>query len=155
MENIETMRGEIVLNMSAEKAWEVFTSNDKLSKVDPQMLSSAEYITGDGGPGTLRLFKLGPALHDFVKESLQKIEKVEPGRCLAYQVVDGQLHELYDPYRVTFTFIPVSGKETEQCTVEWKAEFTLLSPEIPPPVKAKDAALDFLKSFEKCELVCN
>ena len=65
MENIETMRGEIVLNMSAEKAWEVLTNNDKLSKVDPQMLSSAEYIEGDGSPGTLRLFKLGPGTKFF------------------------------------------------------------------------------------------
>ncbi|KAJ4757027.1 Polyketide cyclase/dehydrase and lipid transport superfamily protein [Rhynchospora pubera] len=154
MENMNMMRGEIALNMSAEKAWEVFTSNDKLSKVDPLMLSSAEYIQGDGSPGSLRLFKLGPALQNFVKESVQKIEKVEAGRCLAYQVVDGQLHEMYDPYRVTFSFTPVVGKETEQCTVEWKAEFMPLSPETPPPEKAKDAALGFLKSFEKSE-VCN
>jgi hypothetical protein len=70
---------------------------------------------------------------------------------LAYQVVDGQLHKLYNPYHVTFTFtftfMPIAGEEAKQCMVvlvEWKAEFVLLSPEIPPPANAKDAALGFL-----------
>lgn len=92
------------------------------------------------------------ALHGYVKESTEKIEKVETGRSVTYQVIGGELKEMYDPYRVTFSFIPTAGKEREQCTVEWKVEFELLSPAIPPPEKAKDAALGFLKSFEKLEI---
>lgn len=65
METMNMMRGEIVLNMNAGKAWGVLTSNDKLSKVNPLMLSSAEYIQGDGAPGSLRLFKLGPGIEFF------------------------------------------------------------------------------------------
>lgn len=49
---------------------------------------------------------------------------------------------------LTFTFLPVPGKEDEQCIAEWKAEFKRLSPAAPPPEKAEDAALQFLKTFE-------
>ncbi|KAJ3683415.1 hypothetical protein LUZ60_013642 [Juncus effusus] len=151
MKTTSMMRGEIELKMSAYKAWEIFTNNEKLSKVDPHLLSSAEYLQGDGSPGSIRLFKLGPGLHGYVNESIQKIEKVETGRCIDYQVLGGQLHEMYDPYHVTFSFIPIEGKEAERCIAEWKTEFTQILPEIPQPEKAKDAALQFLKSFEKFE----
>lgn len=94
----------------------------------------------------------GAALQGYVKESTQKIEKVEPGRCMSYRVVGGELRGMYDPYCVTFSFFPVSGKENEQCIAEWKAEFEPVSPAVPPPVKAKEAALDFLKCFERSQL---
>lgn len=57
---MKTMRGEVVLSIPAKKAWEMFTNNEVLSKIEPDMLASAEYIQGDGTPGSLRLFKLGP-----------------------------------------------------------------------------------------------
>lgn len=83
---------------------------------------------------------------------MEKIEKVEKGRSVTYQVVDGDLRKMYDPYRVTFSFIPVEGKENEMCFAEWKAEFEPLTPATPPPEKAKDAALVFLKCFDKYQL---
>lgn len=95
---------------------------------------------------------MSAALQGYVKESTEKIEKVEAGRSVTYQVISGELREMYDPYRVTFSFTPVAGKEKEQCIVEWKVEFEQLSPTIPPPEKAKDAALGFLKSFERFQL---
>lgn len=54
------MKGEIFLNISAEKAWEMYRDNDKISRINPQMLAKAEYIKGKGEPGSLRCFKLGP-----------------------------------------------------------------------------------------------
>ncbi|KAH0462872.1 hypothetical protein IEQ34_007454 [Dendrobium chrysotoxum] len=112
------------------------------------MLAGAEYLEGNGDPGSLRLFRLVPALKDLVKESKEKIEKVELGWLVTYEVVGGELRDLYDPYRVTFTFSSVPEKKEEQCTVAWKAEFEPRSPAVPPPLKAKNAALSFLKSFE-------
>uniref|UniRef100_J3MSL0 Bet v I/Major latex protein domain-containing protein n=2 Tax=Oryza brachyantha TaxID=4533 RepID=J3MSL0_ORYBR len=148
---MKSLQGEVKLNIPANKAWEMFTNNETLGKISPEMLSGAEYLEGDGSPGSLRVFKLGPALHHFVKESVQKIEKVETGRCFGYEVVSGELKEVYDPYHVTFSFAPVPGKEEEQCVAGWKAEFEPISPTSPPPEKAKDAALGFLKLFETCE----
>jgi hypothetical protein len=81
---------------------------------------------------------------------VQKIEKIESGRHFSYQVIRGELKEMYDPYHVTFSFIPVPGKEGEQCIAGWKAEFELINPHDPLPEKAKDAALGFLKLFESC-----
>ncbi|XP_031379879.1 uncharacterized protein LOC116195052 [Punica granatum] len=146
---MQSLRGEVVLNMSADKAWEMYRDNDIISKINPQMLSSAEYVHGNGNPGSLRLFRLGPAVSNYVKESTEQIESVETGRSITYRVVGGDLSNMYDPYRVTFNFTPVKGKEDEKCIAEWKAEFEPLDPSTPPPEKARDAALGFLKSFEK------
>ncbi|XP_050248305.1 uncharacterized protein LOC126695542 [Quercus robur] len=151
---MRSIKGEVVLNIPAEKEWEMYRDNEVISKINPEMLAQAEYIQGDGSPGSLRLFKLGPAISNYVKESTEKIEKVETGQSVTYRVIGGDLRRMYDPYRVTFSFIPVEGKENEMCLAEWKAEFEPLTPETPPPLKAKDAALGFLKWFEKFELTC-
>lgn len=57
---MKTMKGEVVLNIPAERAWEMYRDNEIISKINPQMLAGAEYLEGDGSPGSLRLFKLGP-----------------------------------------------------------------------------------------------
>lgn len=174
------MKGDVVLNLPAETAWEMFRDNQIISKINPDMLAHAEYIQGDGSPGSLRLFKLGPgisaplsfsldvlifhlnmacklviifaAVQSYVKESTQKIEKVEIGRSVTYRVVEGELKSMYDPYRVTFSFTPVEGKEKEMCKAEWRVEFEPVAPATPPPDKAREAALGFLKSFDKFRL---
>ncbi|KAG6572365.1 uncharacterized protein LOC111811825 [Cucurbita pepo subsp. pepo] len=149
---MRSMKGEVSLNLPAEKAWQMYRDNEVISKINPELLSRAEYVQGDGGPGTLRLFKLGPALRSYVGESVEKIEKVETGRSVSYDVVGGELMKMYNPYKVTFTFTPVEGKETEMCTAQWQAEYEPLSPTIPPPDKARDAALRFLQCFDKFDL---
>ncbi|KAI5311277.1 hypothetical protein L3X38_000115 [Prunus dulcis] len=54
------MEAEVMLGIPAEKAWEIYRDNDIINKINPEMLTSAEYIEGDGCHGSLRLFKLGP-----------------------------------------------------------------------------------------------
>ncbi|KAL5997641.1 hypothetical protein ACLOJK_008571 [Asimina triloba] len=244
---MKSLKGEVVLNIAAEKAWEMYRNNEILSKINPEMLAGAEYIQGDGSPGSLRHFKLGPGgilcrlnscsrqsilasddgnqsmawpnmgggiirptisvictdkpttspspphlngreepargshataaphqnrkevpargshatapapatdqidvvdtVERYVKESTEKIEKVEAGRSVTYQVIGGELKRMYDPYRVTFSFSPLPSSP-DKCIAEWKAEFEPLSPATPPPHKAKDVALGFLKSFD-------
>ncbi|CAK7323997.1 unnamed protein product [Dovyalis caffra] len=149
---MRSMKGEVELNIPAQKAWEMYRDNQIISKINPEMLALAEYIEGDGSPGSLRLFRLGPEVSSYVKESMQKIEKVEIGRSVTYRVVGGDLRDMYDPYRVTFSFVPVQGKEEEKCIAEWNADYEPLTSSMPPPDKARDAALGFLKSFDKFEL---
>ncbi|XP_065628046.1 uncharacterized protein LOC136066918 [Quercus suber] len=134
---MRSMKGEVVLNILAEKAWEMYRDNEVISKINPEMLAQAEYIQGDGNPGSLRVFKLGPAISNYVKESTEKIEKVEMGQSVTYRVIGGDLRRMYDPYRVTFTFIPVEGKENEMCLAEWKAEFEPLTPENASTIEGK------------------
>lgn len=59
---MRSMKGEVSLNLPAEKAWQMYRDNEVVSKINPELLSRAEYVQGDGGPGTLRLFKLGPGI---------------------------------------------------------------------------------------------
>ncbi|XP_068667410.1 MLP-like protein 423 [Aristolochia californica] len=146
------MKGEVVLDIPVQKAWEMYRNNEIMSKVNPEMLAGAEYLQGDGSPGSLRLLRLGPAVREYVKESTEKIEEVKAGRSVTYRVVSGELRNMYDPYRVTFTFSPMPENESNKCIVEWKAEFEPLTPGTPPPEKAKNAALGFIKSFEKFQL---
>ncbi|XP_062106014.1 uncharacterized protein LOC133817491 [Humulus lupulus] len=150
--NMQGLKGEVVLNIPAEKAWEMYRDNKIISQIKPEMLAHAEYVQGDGSPGSLRLLKLGPALQNYVTESTEKIEEVEESGCwVSYVVVGGELLKMYDPYKVTFTFTPLQGKEQHQCIAEWKAEYEALNSTIPPPEKAMDAALAFLKCFDQFE----
>lgn len=90
------------------------------------------------------------AVYDYVKESMQKIEKIENGRSITYSVVEGDLKKMYDPYIVTFSFTPIQGgEENNMCIANSEAEFEPLTEETSPPKKARDAALGFLKEFEK------
>ncbi|CAL5403664.1 unnamed protein product [Camellia sinensis] len=70
------MKGEVVLNVLAEKAWVTYRDNEIISKINPEMLAAAEYVNGDGNPGSLRLFKLSSAVSSYVTESTEKMEKV-------------------------------------------------------------------------------
>ncbi|KAL8151062.1 hypothetical protein V2J09_020870 [Rumex salicifolius] len=151
---VKTMTGEVRLNMPASKAWKIYRDNQIISKVNPSMLLQASYIQGDGNPGSLRLFQLGPAaVSSYVRESVQKIEKVEEGgKSSTYQVIGGQIANMYKPYRVTTSFVPIRGKEDSVCVAEWKAEFKPLSAAVPPPAKARDVALDFLACFDKLRI---
>lgn len=88
------------------------------------------------------------AVADYVKESTEKIESVEKGRSVSYEVVGGELYMMYNPYRVTFTFTPLEA-QPEKCVAEWKAEYEPLTPATPPPELAKNAALKFLEWFDK------
>ena len=63
---MRSMKGEVVLNIAAEKAWEMYRDNEVISKINPEMLAQAEYIQGDGSPGSLRLFKLGPGIYIYI-----------------------------------------------------------------------------------------
>ncbi|KAG8642465.1 MLP-like protein 423 [Manihot esculenta] len=145
---MKRLEGEVVLKIPAEKAWEMYRDDEIISKINPEMLALAQYVEGDGSPGSLRLFKLGPAICNYVKESMEKIEKVEKGRSVTYSVIGGELKKMYDPYKVTFSFTPVKGKENEQCLAAWKAEFEPLTPATPLPEKARDAAVGFLRCFD-------
>lgn len=63
---MRSMKGEVVINIPAEKAWEMYRDNEVISKINPEMLARAEYIQGDGSPGSLRLFKLGPGIYIYM-----------------------------------------------------------------------------------------
>ena len=44
----------------------MYRDNEVISKINPEMLAQAEYIQGDGSPGSLRLFKLGPGIYIYI-----------------------------------------------------------------------------------------
>jgi hypothetical protein len=50
---MKNLQGEVQLNIPADKAWEMFTNNEIVSKINPEMHASAEYLEGDGSPGII------------------------------------------------------------------------------------------------------
>ncbi|CAK7324001.1 unnamed protein product [Dovyalis caffra] len=134
---MRSMKGEVELNIPAQKAWEMYRDNEIISKINPEMLALAEYI--DIVPNhvfanlilryqpTTLIYQSFTVFHalvsSYVKEPMQKIEKVEIGRSVTNSVVGGRLRDMYDPFRVTFSLVPVQGKrkEEEKCIAEWKA----------------------------------
>ncbi|KAK9152753.1 hypothetical protein Sjap_000233 [Stephania japonica] len=149
---MQCMRGEVVLNIPAQKAWGMHRDDNIISKINPDMLAGAEYIQGDGSPGSLRRFRLGPAVQGYVRESTEKIENVDDAKhSVTYTVIGGELSHMYHPYRVTFSFNPhhhQTPHDPIKCLAEWMVEFEPVSPATPPPHKARDAALAFLKCFD-------
>ncbi|KAG2583514.1 hypothetical protein PVAP13_6KG225000 [Panicum virgatum] len=160
---MQSLQGEVQLNIPASQAWEMFTSNEIVSKVNPDMLclAGAEYLEGDGSPGSLRLFRLGPVVLQLLpcrsiitndsEESVQKTEKVEPGRCIGYEAIRGEL-KMYDTYFIPRHLLlrPCPGKEGKSCIAGWKAEFDPTSSTTPQPENAEDASLGFLRQLETC-----
>ncbi|GLJ17075.1 hypothetical protein SUGI_0295390 [Cryptomeria japonica] len=143
------LNGEVKLNIPASKAWEIYRNNELTRKVNPDLLADAQYLEGDGTPGSIRLLKLGPAVNKYVSQSKEKIEKVKEDKNgtyeITYKVVDGELKKMYDPYTVTFTFTPLQAGD---CTAAWRAQYNPLIADVPPPEKAKKAALQFMKEIE-------
>ncbi|PON94031.1 START-like domain containing protein [Trema orientale] len=41
---MRSLKGEVVLNIPAEKAWEMYRDNKIVSQIKPEMLAHAEYI---------------------------------------------------------------------------------------------------------------
>ncbi|CAN6483598.1 unnamed protein product [Victoria cruziana] len=146
---MKNLSGEVILNVPANTAWEMYRNNEAVSKICPEMLAAAEYLRGDGSPGSLRLFKLGPAVQDYVKESTERIDKVEIGSSVTYSVIAGCLRDMYNPYVVTISFRHVPGFEKDKCIARWEAEYEPLNSTVPEPERAKEAALGFLRLFEK------
>ena len=77
---MRSMKGEVVLNIPAEKAWEMYRDNEVINKINPEMLAGAEYIQGDGSPGSLRLFKLGPGVYIYIH--IYDCMQVTLSRCI-------------------------------------------------------------------------
>ncbi|KAJ9177020.1 hypothetical protein P3X46_012275 [Hevea brasiliensis] len=86
------------------------------------------------------------AIRNYVKESIEKIKKVEKGRSVTYSVIDGDLKKKYDPYRLPSHSFPLKVKKAS------KAKFEPLTLATPLPEKARDAALGFPKSFYNFKL---
>lgn len=57
---MRTIKGEVIINVPAPTAWEMFVDNDVLSRIKPELIAGAEYLQGDGSPGSLRRCILGP-----------------------------------------------------------------------------------------------
>ncbi|CAI0541786.1 unnamed protein product [Linum tenue] len=70
-------------------------------------------------PGSIRLFQLGPAVQSYVKELMEKIEKVEPGRSVTYRVIGGDLRDNNGRRWVTVKVWPAVGLISPEDAQQW------------------------------------
>ncbi|PON94033.1 Bet v I/Major latex protein [Trema orientale] len=145
---MRSLKGEVVLNIPAEKAWEMYRDN-KIVSQKPEMLAHAEYIPKEMvEPWKSQAFEAWSRRVLLTRPS-ERVGRKGEEETLQQIICD--LHKMYDPYRVTFSFTPLQGKEQDKCIAEWKAEYEVRNTTMPPPEKARDAALGFLKWFDKFE----
>ncbi|GJN03332.1 hypothetical protein PR202_ga20764 [Eleusine coracana subsp. coracana] len=156
---MKNLRGEVRLNIPADKAWEMFTNNETVAKINPEMLASAEYLEGDGSPGSLRIFRLGTDKTECTNLNIELIilDDLSVGlhklqHCITlYRNMSRRLKRLSRVGISVMKSVAASAQTVFQTLIAgWKAEFDLINPPAPLPENAKDAALGFLKLFESC-----
>jgi hypothetical protein len=135
------------LNIAAEDAWECCKHSDKiLPDLLPEYFSGSEILEGNGGPGTLRVLKFGPAIPQAgaAKERLDKVD--EATKTLSYTVVEG------DPRYTNFSadvHFESTGEKTSTAT--WTAKYDPVG-EAGPPEHIKSISILMFKTFEKAVL---
>ncbi|CAI0424425.1 unnamed protein product [Linum tenue] len=70
-------------------------------------------------PGSIRLFQLGPGSCAELRESTEKIEKVEPGRSVTYRVIGGDLRDNNRRRWVTVKVWPAVGLISLEDAQQW------------------------------------
>ncbi|MCO5559897.1 hypothetical protein L7F22_013501 [Adiantum nelumboides] len=141
------MAAAIELKVPAASLWETIKDPAVVPKLMPEYVSGCEYVEGDGGVGSLRLMKFGPAVAHFVTISKERIEAVdEAGKKLAYSVIEGELMNYFKLYKVSLEVVQGVGDHT--CIVNWSLQYEPINPEMPPPEISKEGAIKTFKAVE-------
>ncbi|KAM3744523.1 hypothetical protein ACB098_06G058700 [Castanea mollissima] len=142
---IEELKTQAKVGVGLNALWKALTKELRfvVPKVLPNIVKNVELIEGDGGLGTLLLFK-------FFSGAYQKEEIVELDESLhriALKVLEGRhLNKGFAFYKTTFQLTAIAEQETlVDVTVSSEAE---TYQESTMPLKTIEATLEFLKCLE-------
>ncbi|KAI5076526.1 hypothetical protein GOP47_0008591 [Adiantum capillus-veneris] len=142
-----SMAAAIELKVPATTLWDTIKNPEVVPKLMPEYVSSCEYLEGDGGVGSIRLMKFGPAVAHFVTFSKERIDAVDDSsKKLAYSVFEGELMNYFKSYKVSVEL--VQGVEDKGCTLNWSLEYEPINPDMPPPEISKEGAISTFKAVE-------
>ncbi|GLJ33406.1 hypothetical protein SUGI_0672360 [Cryptomeria japonica] len=95
---------EVELGVPATAVWKVFTKDlvDVFPKLLPNIFTSIQLLEGDGGVGTLFLFKFGSDAHEGITYQKEKVvEKAEGKYIIAVEVIERGLRQMGYSYHKT------------------------------------------------------
>lgn len=136
----------VPLTMCVEEMWPALKNAvNIIAQHCPQFIQSCELLQGDGGLGSIRLVKFGPAsgLVTFAKEEI--VEMDEEKMVLTYLLLEGDLKKQFKVFKPSISLEKVvssaSAKSLEQKEVfgdqyetlaTWKLEYEI-EEGMPPP----------------------
>ncbi|KAJ7566676.1 hypothetical protein O6H91_02G114200 [Diphasiastrum complanatum] len=145
----QVLATQVELKVPAKAIWKAFAVDGHLllPKVVPQVISSVEILEGDGGVGTVRLVKFGPAVPGIptVKEKIETLDEEK----LTISIVGlegGPLGTLVSSTKVTTSFGP--GADAGTSIAHWCLEVVPIGEQPPPPAEAEQGAIHTLKALE-------
>lgn len=137
----------VELASTVEEMWPAFKNAVSLiAQHCPQFIQSCDLLHGDGGPGSIRLVKFGPAsgLVTYSKEEIVEVD--EEKMVLTYLLLEGDLRKQFKVFKPSIslekaTHIGVEAKESNETserqhqsvatwTLEYEIEEGMPSPQI-------------------------
>lgn len=112
----------------------------------PQFFVKTERLEGDGGPGTIRLIPLGPAITGGEeRQNKERVTVVDEGTgTIGWELVDDHR---YSKLKTTFKIIPCSnGKDS---ILHWEIDFEPIDGSTPPPENFKDSKIHVIEAVQK------
>jgi hypothetical protein len=144
---VQTLLHTEPLQCSADAFWEACKHlDDLLPALKPDHFTKSVFLQGFGGPGSIRVVKMGPAItHDRdVTERMDKID--EATKSFGYTVLEG--YPQYSSFSAEMTFVPVDETSSK---VEWIGKYEPIG-DVGPPVYIKERAVLVFKTLEHAAL---
>ncbi|GLJ33407.1 hypothetical protein SUGI_0672370 [Cryptomeria japonica] len=139
---------EVELGAPASAVWKVFTKDfvDVFPKLLPNSFTSIQLLEGDGGVGTLFLFKFGAAVHKGMTYQKEKVvEKDEGKHIIALEVIEGGHRQMgFSYYKTRFE---MKDKGESSCVIHCNIEYETVSGE-PVTTLTADASKVVFKAIE-------
>eukprot|EP00252_Welwitschia_mirabilis_P005548 TRINITY_DN1600_c0_g1_i1.p1 TRINITY_DN1600_c0_g1~~TRINITY_DN1600_c0_g1_i1.p1 ORF type:complete len:155 (-),score=13.50 TRINITY_DN1600_c0_g1_i1:225-689(-) len=141
---------EVALKVPESKVFEAIKDSiNVLPKAMPSFYDSIQVIEGDGrSPGSVRLVKYTKDVPTmtFSKERLLALD--EGKMSVAYEVIEGEMLNLYKSFRPTVQISP--GSAADSCIVKWSVEYEGANAQLSPPEEPpKDSARNTFKAIEQ------
>ncbi|KAL5976320.1 hypothetical protein ACLOJK_020651 [Asimina triloba] len=88
---VKEARAQAKVEVGVEKLWRALAKDLRhiLPKVAPNLVTEAELLEGDGGLGTIFLFRFGPDVPNMTYQKEQIAELDESQRRIGLQVLEG------------------------------------------------------------------
>jgi hypothetical protein len=135
------------LQCSVDAFWEACKHlDDLLPALMPDHFTKSVFLQGYGGPGSIRVVKMGPAItrDRDVTERMDKID--DATKSVAYTVLEG--YPQYSSLSAEMIFVPVDETSSK---VVWTAKYEPVG-DAGPPVYIKERAVLVFKTLERAAL---
>ncbi|KAK6132631.1 hypothetical protein DH2020_033620 [Rehmannia glutinosa] len=142
-------KGQVKVNVGIDVLWRALAKDLKsiLPTIVPKLVKEAEILEGDGGLGTVYLFKFGPDVPNMSYQKEKIVEFDESLHQIALQVIEGgRLNLGFTFYKACFQLTALGDSET---LVDLKVDFAIECQETrAPPGETVKSGVAFIQALE-------